>query len=401
MNKIVLGVCSSISIYKSCYIIRLFQEKGYQVHVIMTQNATELISPQLFQALSGNEVAVKLFGQSTSKEAAHIALARDPRLFLVAPATANVIGKFASGIADDFMSTFFMAVKCPVTIAPAMHENMYLHRQTQENIQKLKTLGIKIIDPEKGLLASGDEGWGRLASSRVIVENGLNLIQEASSLKGTKVLVTAGPTREYLDPIRFISNPSSGKMGFALAEAALSRGAEVTLIAGPTHLFPPPAAKCILVESALEMESEVKKFSRISDVVIMAAAVSDFRFNRKYSQKVKKNKLPSDIGWIRNPDILENLGKTKGKKILVGFAAESENIEENALQKLKLKNLDLMVANDISQEGLGFASDWNRVSIFSQEGKSICTERKSKIEISDVVMDEIVSLIEKRRRKTT
>lgn len=396
MATIALGVCSSISIYKACEIIRGFQERNFQVQVIMTKNATRLISPLLFSSLSGQKALVDLFEEQESAKIAHVALARELSLLLVAPATANIIGKFASGVADDFLSTFYTVVKCPVLIAPAMNEAMYLHPKTQENIRKLKSLGARFVEPEKGSLACGEEGWGRLASPQKIIEESLKLITKSESLKGKTVLVTAGPTREFLDPVRFISNRSSGKMGYELAEEALKRGAEVILISGPTHLLPPSKARLKRVQTAQEMKEQVLKHFNQADIVIMAAAVSDFRFAQSFSQKIKKEKFREEVRIVPTEDILGKLGQKKGRKILVGFAAETENVLKNAAKKMREKKLDLIVANDVSAEGIGFESDFNQVVIISPDGKKVETERMSKLEISRVILDRIEERLGKK-----
>jgi phosphopantothenoylcysteine decarboxylase/phosphopantothenate--cysteine ligase len=393
MPKITLGVCSSVSLYKACEIIRGFQEEKFQVQVILTKNASRLISPLLFSALSGQKALVDLFEEEYSDEIPHVQLAKQTSLLLVAPATANMIGKFASGVADDFLSTFYAASKCPVLIAPAMNEAMYLHRQTQENVQKLKAAGVKFVEPEKGYLACKDTGWGRLAAPESIVEEGLRLIKKSESLKGRTVLVTAGPTREFLDPIRFLTNRSSGKMGYELADEALRRGAEVILISGPTHLFPPPGAKSKNVQTAREMEKEVLAHFDQADVVIMAAAISDFRFAQMSSQKIRKEKLAKKIDIVLTEDILQKLSSKKGAKIIVGFAAETEDVINNALEKMKKKNLDLMVANNVLAEGIGFESDFNQVSLIFPDGKTIHTEKKSKVEISQIILDGVEDIL--------
>ena len=396
MTLIALGVSSSVSIYKSCEIIRRLQDRKVQVQVIMTRNASRLISPLLFSALSGQEVIVDPFEDKQSAKIAHVALAKDISLLVVAPATANIIGKFAGGIADDFLSTFYTAVKCPVLIAPAMNEAMYLHRQTQQNIRKLKELGVKFVEPEAGYLACKETGWGRLAPPDKIVEEGLRLIQKSQSFKGQTVLVTAGPTREFLDPVRFITNRSSGKMGYELAEEALRRGAEVILVSGPTHLFPPPDAKLRKVQTAEDMKKEVLEHFSKADVVIMTAAVSDFQFEESASGKIKKEKLGGNIKIVPTPDVLKELGRKKGRKVLVGFAAETENVVDNAFKKLKDKNLDLIIANDVTAEGVGFESNFNQVSVVSPDGKSVQTEKMTKVEISQVIMDKIEEIVGKK-----
>jgi len=396
MGKIALGVCSSISIYKACEIIRIFQDKKFQVQVILTQNASRMISPLLFSALSGHKVLVDPFQEEASDTIAHVALAKEISLFLVAPATANIIGKLASGVADDFLSTFYMAVECPVLIAPAMNEAMYLHRQTQQNIHKLKAFGVKFVEPEKGYLACRDEGWGRLAAPEKIVEAGIKLMKKSRSLKGKTVIVTAGPTQEFLDPVRFLTNSSSGKMGYELAEEALRRGAEVILISGPTHIFPPRKAAVKKVQTAREMEKEILKHFASSDIVIMAAAVSDFRFAESTPHKIKKETLREKIEIVPTQDILQKLGRKKEGRILVGFSAETENVVENAQKKMRKKNLDLIVANNVLDESIGFGSDFNQVSLISPGGKIVHSERKSKLEISQMILDRVEDIVGKK-----
>lgn len=400
MNKITLGVCSSISIYKACEIIRILQDRRHEVRVIMTKNATRLVAPALFGALTSRKAFVDLFDDAHSGDISHIALAQDMDLLIVAPATANIIGKFATGVADDFLSTLFLAVRCPIAIAPAMNEKMYLHPQTQENIHKLKSRGVEFIEPEQGYLACGEEGWGRLASPEEVAAKSLELLKKSTSLKGKKILVTSGPTREYLDPVRFLTSRSSGRMGWALAEEAERRGADVSLISGPSSLLPNPDIPTIKVQTAAEMEQAVLKAYDQTDIVIMAAAVSDFKFEQTAGQKIKKQKDRGLIRLVPTGDILEKLGRNKGNKILVGFAAETErkNLKENALQKAEAKNLDLIVANDVSQEDIGFDSEMNMVTIFHRGGKTISTEKQTKHEISRIILDEIEDLIETHQK---
>ncbi len=395
-GKIALGVCSSISIYKACEVIRGFQKKKFQVQVIMTMNASRLVSPLLFSSLSGQNVLIDPFEEEYSEKIAHVNLSRETSLLVVAPATANMIGKFASGVADDFLSTFYLTVKCPVVVAPAMNEAMYLHHQTQLNIRKLKALGVKFVEPEKGFLACQEEGWGRLAAPEKIVEASLRSIKRSESLKNKTILVTAGPTREFLDPVRFLTNRSSGKMGYEIAEEALRRGAQVILISGPTHIFPPQRVEFQQVQTAQEMEKEVVKHYPQADIVIMAAAVSDFKFARMLPQKIKKQEFEEKAKLAPTQDILKKLGKKKGKKVLVGFAAETENVVDNALRKIREKNLDLIVANDVSAEGIGFESDFNLVSIIFPDGRTIQTEKGNKQEISQKVLDTIEDIIGKK-----
>jgi len=396
MKKIALGICSSISIYKACEIIRGFQKADVEVRVIMTKNATHLVSPRLFSALTGRRVITDLFEDEIPEEIAHIELAKEVSLLLVAPATANMIGKFASGIADDFLSTFHLAVQCPILIAPAMNEAMYLHKQTQANVKRLKGMGVRFVEPEKGYLACKDQGWGRLAPVENIMGAGLRLLHKSVSLSGKTIVVTAGPTREYSDPVRFLSNPSSGKMGFELAEEASRRGAEVILVSGPTQIIPPPGVRVRWIQSAEEMEREVVKHFPKADVLIMAAAVVDYKFSKVLSQKIKKRNESQPLHLVRTPDILQKVGKKKGKRILVGFAAETEKIKENALKKALAKNLDMIVANDIKKEGIGFGSDFNQVLFVFPDGKSIRSGKKTKSEISAMILDKIEEKIGER-----
>lgn len=400
MKRIVLGVCSSISIYKACEIVRGLQDADCGVQVVMTRNAAQLVSPRLFCALTGKEVFVELFRKEASQPIPHIELARDTDLLLVAPATANVLGKFAAGVADDFLSTLYLAVHSPVLIAPAMNENMYLHPQTQANIFKLKQAGIEFVEPDQGYLACGSEGWGRLASPQLIIQRALKRLEKSQGLKDRKILITAGPTREFLDPVRYISNRSSGKMGYCLAEEAVSRGAETTLISGPSQLFPPRGVTFIPVESAADMRSEVLKVYPESDIVIMAAAVSDFRFSKPSKQKLKKKSAPAHISVETTVDILEELGKAKGKTVLVGFAAETDALEKHAFEKLRQKNLDILVANDVSRSDIGFDADLNEVSIYTQKGLLNQTEKLSKPEISRIILDEIEVFLGRPKRET-
>jgi phosphopantothenoylcysteine decarboxylase/phosphopantothenate--cysteine ligase len=399
VNKVALGVTSSISIYKACEILRGFQKKGIAVQVIMTANAAKLVSPRLFSALSGREAAVDLFGEGDTDRITHISLAEEIALLVIAPATANIIAKLAGGVADDFLSTFYLAVKCPVLIAPAMNEAMYLHPQTQSNIRKLRAAGVEFVLPEKGYLACREEGWGRLPLPGKIVECGLQLLHKSGSLKGRTVLVTAGPTREPLDPVRYLSNRSSGRMGYELAGEALRRGARVILISGPTSLFPPLDAETKIVETAAEMAREVKKNFARADVLIMAAAVADFRLARPSQQKIKKKEAPQTLRLVPTEDILASLGRDRGraKRIIVGFAAETEDVAANALRKLRAKTLDLIVANDVSRKDIGFDSEDNQVLIIDRKETTVDSGKASKREISRLILDRIEVMLGRKK----
>jgi phosphopantothenoylcysteine decarboxylase/phosphopantothenate--cysteine ligase len=397
MKKIALGVSSSIGLYKACEVLRGFQKSGLAVQVVMTKNATRLVSPLLFSSLSGSTTIVDLFDEPVAREVGHVTLAKEISLYCIAPATANVIGKLANGVADDFLSTLFLAARCPVIIAPAMNEAMYLHPRTQANIEALRALGVEFVEPDQGYLACGDEGWGRLADPEKIVTEGLALIGSGESLKGKTVLVTAGPTREFMDPVRFLSNPSSGKMGYELAREALRRSAEVVLISGPTTLLPPPGAKFEKVTTAAEMKKAVLRAFPNADIVLMAAAVSDFRFKEIRPDKTKKAEVAGAVGIERTDDILALLGRKKKRQLLVGFAAETRDVVPNARRKMAEKRTDLIVANPVG-EGRGFAADTNEVHIIRASGPVRSTPRLSKREISRTVLDEVEAVLEKKRR---
>jgi phosphopantothenoylcysteine decarboxylase/phosphopantothenate--cysteine ligase len=398
MKKIALGVTSSIGIYKACEIVRGFQKNGVEVQVVMTPNAARLISPLLFSGLSGTTTIVGLFEEPMARTVGHISLAKEIVLLCVAPATANVIGKFSGGVADDFLSTLFLASRAPVLIAPAMNEAMYLHPQTQANIARLRAMGVEFVEPEKGYLACGDEGWGRLAEPEAIVKEGLRLIGRTASLKGKTVLVTAGPTREHLDPVRFLSNPSSGKMGYELAREAVARGAEVVLVSGPTSLVPPAGARTQFVRTAAEMQAACLRAFPKADIVVMAAAVSDFRFKDIRPRKAGKAEVGPALAIEKTPDILALLGgKKRPGQFLVGFAAETHGILAHARKKLAAKHADLMVANAVG-EGQGFGTDDNAVRIIAASGHVQETGLLSKLETSRVIFDRIEAALEKKRR---
>jgi phosphopantothenoylcysteine decarboxylase/phosphopantothenate--cysteine ligase len=397
MTKIALGVSSSIGIYKACEVLRGFQKAGCEVQVVMTKNATRLVSPLLFSSLSGHATIVELFDEPVARDVGHVTLAKQIALYCVAPATANVIGKLANGVADDFLSTLFLAARCPVLVAPAMNEAMYLHPRTQANVATLRALGVEFVEPDRGYLACGDEGWGRLAEPEAIVREGLALIGRASSLKGKTVLVTAGPTREFMDPVRYISNPSSGKMGYELAREALRRGAEVVLVSGPAALVPPAGAKVVNVTTAAEMKGAVLKAFPRADIVVMAAAVSDFRFKDVRPEKTAKAGLAGPAVLEPTEDILALLGKRKKGRLLVGFAAETRDMLENARAKMTRKKADLMVANPVGG-GRGFGADETEVHIIRPDGKVRSTPRLSKREASRAIFDDIEALLEKKRR---
>jgi len=384
-RKVVLGITGSIAAYKACEIVSRLKELGAEVFVIMTRSATHFVTPLTFQTLSGNKVYIELFNLPEKWELEHISLAERADLILIAPATANIIAKLATGIADDLLTAAVLASEAPILIAPAMHEIMYKNSLTQANIQKLKEKGFKFVGPEYGKLASGESGLGRLASNDKIIEGAKDILDIERDMAGKTFLITAGPTREYLDPVRYISNASSGKMGYVLAEVAQRRGAEVILISGPTDIKPPEGVNTIFVESALDMEKEVAKYVPRSDVVIASAAVSDYRPERREKEKIKTNLQRKSINLIRNPDILGQLGKQKNAKCLVGFALETRDLEKNAREKMKMKNLDMIIANTPGAMSRNEAT----VKIFTKSGKTIFLREMKKEKIADRVLFEL------------
>tara|TARA_B100000315_G_scaffold68891_1_gene62766 strand:+ start:64 stop:1302 length:1239 start_codon:yes stop_codon:yes gene_type:complete len=386
-KEVLLGITGGIAAYKAAEIVRLLRKNDCSVTVVMTESAKQFITPLTFESLTGRHVYSGLFDPQSPSAMEHIELSKKSDLLLIAPATANIIGKAVNGVADDLLSCLLMTVIKPIIIAPAMNANMYLNSVVQENIACLRKRGVKIIGPEKGELACGDEGPGRLAEVECIVEAVKTELKTSVKLKGKKVLVTAGPTREPMDPVRFISNPSSGKMGFALAAEALKRGAEVTLISGPTKLEPLPGIKFIPVVTAHEMKEEVFKCLTQIDIVIMAAAVGDYQPAKYSKQKIKKDKELLVLEFKKTTDILAEIGRKKGNKILIGFAAETEKLAENAREKLKKKNLDIIVANKIGISESGFQSDFNKAVILTKDGKQEELPLMSKTNLADKIFD--------------
>jgi phosphopantothenoylcysteine decarboxylase/phosphopantothenate--cysteine ligase len=393
-KEVLLGVTGSIAAYKAVELVSRLIKLGASVNVIMTQNATRLVSPLTFQTISRNPVMVDIFAEVDEWQPGHISLADKADIFVIAPATANIIAKLAHGIADDMLSTTALAVRCPILVAPAMNCHMYDNPIFQENLEILRRHNFAFVESEYGQLACGYEGKGRLADIEKIIQKIQRLLNTSQDFKGKTILVTAGPTREALDPIRFITNRSSGKMGYAVAEAAVSRGADVILISGPTALPAPADVKLVNVETALQMRDEVAKYANQADAVIMAAAVSDYRPRDVSPQKIKKEKDELMLALKRNPDILAELGQDKpSRQILVGFSMETENLLDNAIKKLKNKNADLIVANDVSQEGAGFEVDTNIVWIIDSSGSERKLPLMSKRDVADVILDEVKNLI--------
>ena len=393
--KIALGVTGGIAAYKAAEIVRMLQDRGIRVQVVMTRAAQEFIRPLTFAALSGEKVITDLFGSEdhpANVESAieHIAVAQAIDALLVAPATADVLAKFAQGIANDFLSTLYLATTAPVILAPAMNVNMWNHAATQANLEILRKRGVKIVEPGTGYLACGMTGAGRLAENEAIVAATLEALGASRDLAGETVLVTAGPTREKIDPVRYITNRSSGRMGYAIAEAALRRGARVLLVSGPTAIAAPGAAEVTSIETADEMRSAVLKLLPESTVVIKTAAVADFRPKDAAGQKIKR-KGPMTLELEPTADILTELARQKGSQIIVGFAAETENVLENARRKLVSKSLDAIVVNDVSREGLGFESDRNAVTIIAHD-EVVEVPETSKWEVAQRVLDQVVKL---------
>jgi phosphopantothenoylcysteine decarboxylase / phosphopantothenate---cysteine ligase len=392
---LVLGVTGGIACYKAVELVRLLVKDGFVVQVIMTRGAMEFVTPLTFQTLSGRPVASETFNLTQESEIGHIRLADTADLFVIAPATANVIGKIAAGIADDLLTTVLMATKAPILVAPAMNIHMYENPIVQENVRKLRRLGYYFMEPAEGYLACGYEGKGRLPEPEKILEEVRRLLKK-KDLVGEKLLITAGPNQEPLDPVRYLSNRSSGKMGYALARAAIRRGAEVALISGPTTLEPPAGARFIPVTTAAEMRHAVlDEFPRCT-AVIMAAAVTDYRPADFASKKMKRGRGPIELRLEPNPDILKEIGAKKNGKMLVGFAAETDELVANAKKKLKDKNLDMIVANDVTGAGAGFDVDTNVATILDRGGGVRALPLMSKDELAEQIFDYLLALKSKR-----
>jgi phosphopantothenoylcysteine decarboxylase/phosphopantothenate--cysteine ligase len=390
-KKIVLGVTGGIAAYKAAELVRELVRSGAEVFVVMTRGAQEFVTPLTLQTLSGNKVATELFSLVEESEIGHISLADRADILVIVPATANIIGKIAGGIADDLLSTVVMATQAPVLLAPAMNVHMWENSITQENIQKLRARGYHFIDPEAGELACGYEGKGRLAELPAIVEEVQTLLSR-KDYSGKTLLVTAGPTEEPVDPVRFLSNRSSGKMGFAVSRAARRRGAQVTLVSGPTALTPPPHVRFIPVRTAAQMREAVLQNLQAASILVMAAAVSDFRPLEIREEKIKKSKANLNLPLEINPDILYEAGQQKGTRLLIGFAAETHDLLQNAQQKLAEKNLDLIVVNDVSLPGAGFAVDTNIVKLIDRRGNIEELPLMGKEEVADLILDRVVKL---------
>ncbi len=394
-KRILLGVTGSIAAYKAVDLLRRLTDEGAEVRVAMTEHALQFVTRLTFETLSGLPVLCEEFPSGERTTMGHIDYTDGLDAAVIAPATANIIGKLAGGIADDALTTAFMAVDCPLVVAPAMNDRMYRNPVLQRNIEALKGFGVRFVDPAIGSLACGVTGQGRLADTEQIIAEIASLFQP-QELTGRKVMVTAGPTREHIDAVRFISNPSTGKMGFALAVAARDRGADVVLIAGHTELAPPAGVKMIAVESASEMRAAVLEQLPGCDAVIMAAAVSDFRPVQSSDRKIKKEDAPDVLQLERTADILKELGRSGNNKLLVGFAAETDDVEANALRKLKEKNLDLIAANDLSAKGSGFGTDTNAVVLIDRYGRKKTLPTMPKSQIARSIMHEVAELLSRK-----
>lgn len=393
MSKcVVIGVTGGISVYKALDVISALRKKDIEVHVIMTESASKFVNPLTFQSISQNLVVTDMFAEPKAWEIQHISLAQKADLMLIAPATANIIGKVANGIADDMLSTTIMAAsKAKVIFAPAMNTHMYENKIVQGNIEKLKSYGYDFIEPASGRLACGDVGIGKLADVNTIVERVVTeLSDKEQDLKGKKVLVSAGPTIAPIDPVRYITNRSTGKMGYAIAEEARDRGAEVVLVSGPTNLNPPKNVKIINIKTNEEMKNEILKNFEWADIVIKSAAVADYKPKEYSKEKIKKGDGDLNICLTRDNDILKSLGDKKTHQILVGFAAESNDVLKNAEKKLKNKNLDFIVANDITSSDTGFGSEDNKVVILSKNNEKLELEKMSKKEVASNIFDMIL-----------
>ena len=399
--KVALGVTGGIAAYKAAELVRLLQDRGIRVQVIMTRAAQEFVRPLTFAALSGEKVITGMFSPGEEHAAnidsaiEHIAVAQSIDALLVAPATADVLAHFAQGIASDFLTTLYLATTAPVVVAPAMNVNMWHHPATQANLEILRQRGVKIVEPDSGYLACGMIGSGRLAENEAVVAAVLESLGAAQDFTGETVLITAGPTREKIDPARYLSNRSSGRMGFAVAEAALRRGARVLLVSGPTALTPPTAAEITRVESAEQMRDAVLKLLPQSTIVIKTAAVSDYRAKLASPQKIKREG-PLTLELEPTADILKEISLRKQSQIVVGFAAETENVLENARQKLAAKQLHAIVVNDVSREGIGFDSDRNEVTIITHD-QVVEVPETTKWEVAQRVLDQVVRIRQQRK----
>jgi phosphopantothenoylcysteine decarboxylase/phosphopantothenate--cysteine ligase len=400
MPTVVLGVTGCIGAYKACEVLRELQKREVDVHVVMTQAATRFVTPMTMEALSHHPVFVDQWALGEQSDIRHISLADAADLLLVAPATANTIGKLARGIADDALSTLYLATRAKVLVAPAMNVNMFDHPAVVENLEVLRARGVGIVEPGSGYLACGWLGKGRLAEVEDIVSAALLALKRRTDLEGETVLVTAGPTVEDIDPVRFVSNRSSGRMGYRIAEAARDRGARVVLVSGPTSLGPPSGLELVAVRSADDMAKAVAQHAAWATVVVMAAAVSDYRPAAVSPVKIKKHEGSTALDLVRTPDILRGLGEAKGGRTLVGFAAETDDVVENGRKKLAEKRLDLLVANDVRRLDAGFASEKNAAVLLDADGGQEEVPLVSKRDLAERILDRVVALRRRSRPRS-
>lgn len=390
---VVLGVTGGIAVYKACELLRLLQKRGIDVFVVMTQNACRFVAPLTFETLSGHPVAVDTFDRPQTWEVEHIALAKRADLFLIAPATANIMGKIACGIADDMLSTTVMATRAPVLVAPAMNTGMWENAAVQQNVKTLRARGVEIVAPVSGHLACGDNGAGKLEDVAAIAERACELLFAKKDMEGLRVMVTAGPSREALDPVRYISNRSSGKMGYAIAQAAQKRGAEVTLLSGPVAIEAPQGVKLVPFTTTQELLDRASELAQEQDLLIQAAAPADYRAKEIAPQKIKKQGgEPMTFTLVENPDVAATLGKAKRSgQVFVGFAAETNDVLAHARDKLARKNLDMIVANDVTRPGAGFDVDTNIVTLITKDGQK-ALPMMSKAEVAQRILDRALAL---------
>ena len=389
-KKIVLAVSAGIAAYKAVELLRLLMKEGAEVQVVMSANAGQFVTPLTFKALSGKTVYHKTYGSKSSGDMEHIRVAENSDLMLVVPASASTIGKIANGLADDALSNLYLAFKGSVMVAPAMNDGMWHNLAVQDNVAKLKSRGVEFVDPEQGELACGATGLGRLADLDTVMGRVKNHFNQLKDLQGLSILVTAGPTHEPLDPVRYLSNPSSGKMGYAVAERAKARGAEVVLISGPTYLNPYVGVKFESCKTAEEMNNLVQKHFLECDVLVMSAAVGDFTAEKLEKEKIKKEgEQGQTLKLVATKDILMEVSKIKTRQFVVGFAAETQNLIESAQEKLRKKKLDLIVANDISAPGIGFQSDNNQVTFIGSDEHIENLPRMTKKEVANILLDKI------------
>ncbi|MDP4179850.1 MAG: bifunctional phosphopantothenoylcysteine decarboxylase/phosphopantothenate--cysteine ligase CoaBC [Bacillota bacterium] len=395
-KNVVLGVCGGIAAYKSVEIVSRLKKLDAQVSVIMTQSAQKFVTPLTFRSISHSPVVTDMFDEPVNYDIKHVSLAKKADIIVIAPATANIIGKLANGIADDMLTTTVMATQAKVLIAPAMNVNMYENHIFKENVEKLKKHGFLFMEPDTGMLACGDNAKGRLPEPEMIVNQIVDILTTKADFKSLNVLITAGPTKEAIDPVRYISNHSSGKMGYAIAKAAERRGGSVNLITGPVNINKPENVNVFDVTTAEEMYQKVNELYEKADIIIMAAAVADYKCSSISDKKIKKAQEGLTLKLEKNPDIALSIGKKKGDRVLIGFSAETDNLIDNAKSKLEKKNMDLIIANDVTIDGAGFNSDTNIVTIIEKSGNMINLPIMAKDRVADEILNMALKVIERK-----